>query len=544
MQVCVYYLYNDEDIGLTFLSTLFGIAKHILRVELYNGGNTNAPDTNSVGNIGTTYSNSMVNNCDRHESEEYYYLCQQHTKNHGLFHADQNLNGDSQLYTPQNLDGTSRGLECPEERDYFPWWHPGPFHDIAIVTLDADYRETNIAPQSQNGLEKYQCVKSFQTVMILQILMIQNIFYQKKHMYIDYQQCCRAATDTTFHHETFKRTHFQTVHNSGSNNNNNNGSNNGNNSNGSSNINNSSNNNNDNNNNSNHLNSMNNNKCNNNSGNVSGDDNHSNNNSIIGMNNSGRRGTNNNMKQRSKKSNLADIDYEKQNVWVLLIIEAIDSTNYVFILSLQDYYLIKLRAGTIINIIGIVVGFIFILVSYDVQNQYRAHIMNELEIEAEMETQYSGELNIKTNNDANNDIELTEKNTNTNKNENEKLVMLNEDDDDNNNDNDIENKSSIVLHKEKLDFVKDDFIQLRTQQLSCLKLLEQINKLTELLIQSLSKPLPQLKSLEFHANGHINGHDDDNDHSHLSLKKSCNRHHEGLTTYDSSETIDLINKNS
>ena len=98
-QMFVYYLNNDEDIGLT----LFDITKHILRVELYNGGNTNTSDnTNSVGNIGTTYSNNMANNCGRHESEEYYYLCQHHMRNDCLFHADQNLNDDSQIYMQQH----------------------------------------------------------------------------------------------------------------------------------------------------------------------------------------------------------------------------------------------------------------------------------------------------------------------------------------------------------------------------------------------------------------------------------------------------------
>ena len=116
----------DED-------TLFDMKRHGLRVELYNGGNTNTPDsTNTVTDIEATYSNNMANDRGRRESEEYYYLCQQRMRNYGLFHADQNLNGESQIYTRQNPDGTRRGLECPEERDYFPWWHPSPFHDIAM----------------------------------------------------------------------------------------------------------------------------------------------------------------------------------------------------------------------------------------------------------------------------------------------------------------------------------------------------------------------------------------------------------------------------
>merc|ERR1712176_894841 len=135
--------------------------KHGLRMELWNGGNTNTPDDPDAitgGNgIQNTYTSNNQANEGRHESEEWYYLCEQRAQNYGLFHADQDLQGDSQKYTRQNPGGTRRGLECPEERDYYPWWNPSPWHDIAIITPEMEYCEMHQAPQSQNVMEKCTC---------------------------------------------------------------------------------------------------------------------------------------------------------------------------------------------------------------------------------------------------------------------------------------------------------------------------------------------------------------------------------------------------
>mmetsp|Transcript_27902 Transcript_27902/g.78035 ORF Transcript_27902/g.78035 Transcript_27902/m.78035 type:complete len:512 (-) Transcript_27902:62-1597(-) len=91
--------------------------------ELRNGQNTNTP--NEQGGDA---------NAGLHESAAWYADCKARERNKGLFTADQNLNGDTAIYTRQNPNGARSGLECPEERDYFPYWVETPFVPIAVMT--------------------------------------------------------------------------------------------------------------------------------------------------------------------------------------------------------------------------------------------------------------------------------------------------------------------------------------------------------------------------------------------------------------------------
>jgi hypothetical protein len=71
-----------------------------------------------------------------HETPEYYNECNRVKRNRGLFTADQNVNRRSAIGTRQNPNGGRRGLECPEERDYYPALRPAPFVPVAYLVDD------------------------------------------------------------------------------------------------------------------------------------------------------------------------------------------------------------------------------------------------------------------------------------------------------------------------------------------------------------------------------------------------------------------------
>ena len=133
-----------------------------------DGLNTNDANQRNVFNSATCRcSDRKLKTYAQHEPEISYLKCRARQRNKGLFTADKQVNGETAVFTRQNPDGNGNnddetdrhGFECPEERDYFPYWAPTGWRDLAVLTTETEkceYYKTN----SENVARRGECISS------------------------------------------------------------------------------------------------------------------------------------------------------------------------------------------------------------------------------------------------------------------------------------------------------------------------------------------------------------------------------------------------
>ncbi|XP_047136229.1 protein DD3-3 isoform X1 [Hydra vulgaris] len=130
------------------------ILQYMCSDNLRDGYTTNAIPSNLNG--------CAKNDCNTdvrfgmNEDYEYYMRCTRTLRNRGLFTADQSLRGVTAQYTRQNNAGTRYAYECPEERDYYPYWRSTPWKDIVVMTSDTS-RCDFYKSESENVKSRFYC---------------------------------------------------------------------------------------------------------------------------------------------------------------------------------------------------------------------------------------------------------------------------------------------------------------------------------------------------------------------------------------------------
>ena len=119
------------------------------RDGILQDGNDAATDQIPNNEAAATPSTTATKRFGMHESFDFYEACARTERNKGLFTADQNMNRNDARATRQNNNGNRNGLECPEERDYYPYWRPSPWRDIAVIT--SDYSPEKLAYYQANS---------------------------------------------------------------------------------------------------------------------------------------------------------------------------------------------------------------------------------------------------------------------------------------------------------------------------------------------------------------------------------------------------------
>jgi hypothetical protein len=126
-------------------------------------------DGTTTNTIPDTKSSDTNPQFGRHESWQSYQDCKWTSRNKGLFTASQNLVGrNSAIFTRQNPNGNRNGYECAEERDYYPYWRPTIWRDIAILTNEPR-RCAAYKAESQNVKSRWYCQLPSDTAALVQL---------------------------------------------------------------------------------------------------------------------------------------------------------------------------------------------------------------------------------------------------------------------------------------------------------------------------------------------------------------------------------------
>jgi len=129
-------------------------------VRVRDGTTTNTITDDANGPVAVDANGDLL--FGMHEPFQFYQDCKARDRNKGLFIADREEEGGlnegrrSSIFTRQNNNGNRHGYECAEERDYYPYWAPTPWKDIAILTDSADSCAFYLA-ESQNVKSRFFC---------------------------------------------------------------------------------------------------------------------------------------------------------------------------------------------------------------------------------------------------------------------------------------------------------------------------------------------------------------------------------------------------
>ena len=115
-----------------------------------------------------------------HENYQNWQHCHLRNRNERVFPADRHLNNRlNARFTRQEENGERYGYECNEERDYYPYWHPTIWKDIAVLT-DVPDRCDYYRAESENVKGRSYCHVSDE--LLNAITQIEN--RNREHYYI------------------------------------------------------------------------------------------------------------------------------------------------------------------------------------------------------------------------------------------------------------------------------------------------------------------------------------------------------------------------